>query len=170
MFARKPLGGWSCASCEKGLINLYGLMAEYYPWNRFPLRDPQDRIARVNNKLSYLSSNFRLAKGSQRCCQNSTRSIWTSNIRAHLEQCLQSFLNMEGVDNISIQSTTNQAWTEIWVRALHTCLICMELNQSLSTIPIWWGVRTQVLPETKACQRFLTYQNNDWQLFTFIKL
>ena len=47
MFARKPLGGWSCASCEKGLINLYGLMAEYYPWNRFPLRDPQDRIARV---------------------------------------------------------------------------------------------------------------------------
>lgn len=47
LFARKPLGGWSCASCEKGLINLYGLMAEYYPWNRFPLRDPQDRIARV---------------------------------------------------------------------------------------------------------------------------
>ena len=22
MFARKPLGGWSCASCEKGLTNL----------------------------------------------------------------------------------------------------------------------------------------------------
>jgi len=22
MFAKKPLGGWSCASCEKNLINL----------------------------------------------------------------------------------------------------------------------------------------------------
>ena len=22
MFARKPLGGWSCASCEKNLVNL----------------------------------------------------------------------------------------------------------------------------------------------------
>ena len=52
MFARKPLGGWSCASCEKGLINLYGLMAEYYPWSRFPLRDPQDRIARVSHYLN----------------------------------------------------------------------------------------------------------------------
>lgn len=52
MFAKKPLGGWSCASCEKGLINLYGLMAEYYPWSRFPLRDPQDRIARVGQGFS----------------------------------------------------------------------------------------------------------------------
>jgi len=25
MFARKPLGGWSCASCEKNLINLQGI-------------------------------------------------------------------------------------------------------------------------------------------------
>ena len=24
MFAKKPLGGWSCASCEKNLINLQG--------------------------------------------------------------------------------------------------------------------------------------------------
>jgi hypothetical protein len=22
MFAKKPLGGWSCASCEKNLVNL----------------------------------------------------------------------------------------------------------------------------------------------------
>ena len=24
MFAKKPLGGWSCASCEKNLTNLHG--------------------------------------------------------------------------------------------------------------------------------------------------
>ena len=32
MFARKPLGGWSCASCEKGLTNLHGMPADYQNW------------------------------------------------------------------------------------------------------------------------------------------
>lgn len=29
MLARKPLGGWSCASCDKGLVNLEGRIADY---------------------------------------------------------------------------------------------------------------------------------------------
>lgn len=40
MFSKKPLGGVSCASCEKDLINLYGKAADYYNWNRMPSRDP----------------------------------------------------------------------------------------------------------------------------------
>lgn len=32
MFTRKPLGGNSCASCEKNITNLQGKMAEYFPW------------------------------------------------------------------------------------------------------------------------------------------
>jgi hypothetical protein len=47
MFTKKPLGGMSCASCEKDIINLYGKKADYLPWNKFPLRDPSERIARV---------------------------------------------------------------------------------------------------------------------------
>lgn len=56
MFAKKPLGGWSCASCEKNLINLQGQTADYYPWNRFPVRDPQERIARVGQGFSRMLS------------------------------------------------------------------------------------------------------------------
>lgn len=47
MFTKKPLGGMSCASCEKDVVNLYGKKADYLPWGKFPFRDPSERIARV---------------------------------------------------------------------------------------------------------------------------
>lgn len=52
LLARKPLGGWSCASCEKGLEKLIGRVAPYTPWNKMPYRDPADRIARVGPGFS----------------------------------------------------------------------------------------------------------------------
>lgn len=47
MFTKKPLGGMSCASCEKDIINLQGKKVNYYPWSKLPQRDPSERIARV---------------------------------------------------------------------------------------------------------------------------
>jgi hypothetical protein len=47
MFTKKPLGGMSCASCEKDIINLQGKKADYLPWSKFPFRDPSERIAKV---------------------------------------------------------------------------------------------------------------------------
>jgi hypothetical protein len=67
MFTKKPLGGMSCASCEKDIINLYGKKADYLPWNKFPFRDPSERIARVS-QIRFVMY-FRLAKVSQRCYQ-----------------------------------------------------------------------------------------------------
>ena len=52
MLARKPLGGWSCASCQKDLEKLMGKKAPYYAWNKMPFRDPADRIARVGPGFS----------------------------------------------------------------------------------------------------------------------
>ena len=46
MLAKKPLGGWSCASCQKDLEKLMGKIAPYQAWNKMPYRDPADRIAR----------------------------------------------------------------------------------------------------------------------------
>lgn len=54
MFTKKPLGGMSCASCEKDVVNMYGKKAEYMPWGKFPFRDPSERIARVRLfKMTY---------------------------------------------------------------------------------------------------------------------
>lgn len=47
MFTKKPLGGMSCASCEKDIINLQGKKVDFLPWNKMPFRDPSERIARV---------------------------------------------------------------------------------------------------------------------------
>jgi len=47
MFSKKPLGGLSCASCEKDLVNMYGKRVEFMPWSKLPVRDPAERIARV---------------------------------------------------------------------------------------------------------------------------
>jgi chromosome segregation ATPase len=47
MFTKKPLGGTSCASCAKDVIDLYGKRVEYLPWGKLPYRDPSERIARV---------------------------------------------------------------------------------------------------------------------------
>ena len=47
MFTKKPLGGMSCASCEKDIINLQGRRVDFLPWNKLPFRDPSERIARV---------------------------------------------------------------------------------------------------------------------------
>lgn len=47
MFTKKPLGGTSCASCAKDVIDIYGKKVDYLPWGKLPFRDPSDRIARV---------------------------------------------------------------------------------------------------------------------------
>ena len=44
MFAKRPLVGWSCASCDKDILNLGGRSADYQPWKMMPMRDPTDRI------------------------------------------------------------------------------------------------------------------------------
>lgn len=56
MFSKKPLGGMSCASCEKGLIDMYGRKVEFMPWNKLPFRDPAERIARVGQGFSKMLS------------------------------------------------------------------------------------------------------------------
>ena len=48
MLTKKYVGPVNCASCEKGIINLQGMPAEYFAWKRLPFREPQERIARVS--------------------------------------------------------------------------------------------------------------------------
>jgi hypothetical protein len=56
MLAKKPLGGWSCASCDKNMDKLLGKIAAYNPWNKLPHRDPMDRIARAGPGFSRMLS------------------------------------------------------------------------------------------------------------------
>lgn len=73
MIARKPLGGWSCLSCEKQLEKLKGRMASYQPWNKMPRRDPADRIARVGPGFSKMLATFQPELLSSRSRQQGQR-------------------------------------------------------------------------------------------------
>ena len=46
MFTKKHLGPVSCASCEKDLVNLSGMPADFHNYKKLPFRDPTERIAR----------------------------------------------------------------------------------------------------------------------------
>lgn len=59
MFAKKPLGGWSCASCAKDLVNLQGMPADFVPWSRWPLRDPNERLAKSGQGFSRVLSKMK---------------------------------------------------------------------------------------------------------------
>ena len=48
MFLKKPLGGFSCASCEKNIKQVSNKAgSNYQHWKRMPVRDPMDRLPRA---------------------------------------------------------------------------------------------------------------------------
>lgn len=92
MLVRKPLHGWTCASCEKNIINLQGQIAAYNSWNKLPKRDPMDRIAKVGSGFSLMLTKLNPEKLSQ--FQNGF------NIRKKLRNINKS--SYENFDDINI--------------------------------------------------------------------
>ncbi len=51
LLAKKPLSGFSCASCEAYIGELHD-NTQYVPWNKYPLRDPNEKLYRIGNGFS----------------------------------------------------------------------------------------------------------------------
>jgi hypothetical protein len=51
LLAKKPLEGFTCASCEAYIGDLKE-NKEYIPWNKYPMRDPNDKLYRMGNGYS----------------------------------------------------------------------------------------------------------------------
>jgi hypothetical protein len=51
LLAKKPLEGFSCASCEAFIGDLKE-NNEYIPWNKYPMRDPSDKLYRMGSGFS----------------------------------------------------------------------------------------------------------------------
>ena len=60
MLVRKPLGGWSCASCEKNIDKLASKTSVYTTWNNLPMRDPKERIHKAGSAYSKMLCIFPL--------------------------------------------------------------------------------------------------------------
>lgn len=48
LLAKKPVNGYNCASCEAYIGDLHDKTNDYVPWNKYPIRDPNDKAYRVN--------------------------------------------------------------------------------------------------------------------------
>lgn len=46
LIAKKPVNGFACASCESYIGDLHD-NNQYVPWNKYPVRDPNDKAYRV---------------------------------------------------------------------------------------------------------------------------
>jgi len=51
LLAKKPVDGFSCASCEAYIGELHD-NNQYIPWNKYPMRDPNEKLYRVGNGFS----------------------------------------------------------------------------------------------------------------------
>lgn len=60
MIAKKPLGGWSCASCEKKLESLTGRLAGHSPWKKLPIRDTSERMLKAGLGFSKMLTSLQL--------------------------------------------------------------------------------------------------------------
>ena len=52
LLAKKPINGYSCASCESYLGDLSNDIKKYVPWNRMPLRESSDNLYRMGSGYS----------------------------------------------------------------------------------------------------------------------
>lgn len=56
MLTKRHIGPNACASCDKTLVNMQGLQAEYSPHKKMPYREHADRIARYGAGFSKMLS------------------------------------------------------------------------------------------------------------------
>jgi hypothetical protein len=61
MFTKKPLGGVSCASCEKNIVNLEGMQADFLSWRRLPFKENHERISKFGPGFSKILQSLRPA-------------------------------------------------------------------------------------------------------------
>ena len=47
MLMKKPINGFSCASCETKLQNVSQKAGNHTNWKKMPARDPMDRLPRA---------------------------------------------------------------------------------------------------------------------------
>ena len=79
MFSKKPYGPASCASCEKGLTNMYGHKVDHHSWNKLPFREPGEPIARYGKGFSRVLSQVTLDEAAFNSPSRSTKADFKGN-------------------------------------------------------------------------------------------
>ena len=65
LLAKKPLGGHLCASCEAYIGDLKE-STQYVPWNKYPSREPNDKLYRIGTGFSKMLQMVSIEGGGQK--------------------------------------------------------------------------------------------------------
>ena len=94
LLAKKPLKGFTCASCEAYIGELKD-NGQYIPWNRYPLREPNDKLYKIGNGFSKMlqmlnfdnmDPNMNLSQGND----NGNNFIHSHNINDNINKNLNN--------------------------------------------------------------------------------
>ena len=83
LLAKKPLNGFSCASCEAYLGELRD-NSQYVPWNKYPLRDPNEKLYRIGSGFSKMLQMLNIEGDQQN--NNSTEGSNVNNVTSGTAQ------------------------------------------------------------------------------------
>jgi len=65
MLVKKPLQGFSCASCETKLKNVSQKPGSFAQWKKMPARDPLDRLPRAGQGFSKILQSIKTPRDAQ---------------------------------------------------------------------------------------------------------
>ena len=91
LLSKKPFSGHLCASCESFIGELNpNVTAKYIPWNKYPQKDPPEKVFKIeggtskllnlfSTKINHLNSNYNKNNINFNSINNSTNIIKTNN-------------------------------------------------------------------------------------------
>lgn len=130
MLTKRHIGPNACASCDKTLVNMHGLQAEYSPHKKMPYREHADRIARYGAGFSKMLSTLQPSQSganinlsTQQSPQNMARDNSQSAANLHFQnrqspsnssnpQLLTVFQKQDGSNNATSMRHQFQIWEE----------------------------------------------------------
>ena len=104
LIAKKPIGNYTCASCENFIGDLQD-KNQFVPWNKVPQRDPSDRLYRIGNGFSRMLQLINLESNQNNSIEGDlTRDLTKLNIKSNR--------NTNGNDTVSVEINTENFKTD----------------------------------------------------------
>ena len=98
LLAKKPLGNL-CASCESYIGELKD-NSNYIPWNKYPMRDPNDKLYRMGNGYSKMLQMIQIDDNGKEIDNSFSRTVGNNNINGSVNNSsiLPKITNQSGMN------------------------------------------------------------------------
>eukprot|EP00347_Sterkiella_histriomuscorum_P011345 403372808 len=156
MLAKKPLGGWSCISCQKNIQNVSGNPGDYLVNNKMPQRDmPLDHSHKLPRGLSKLIQNYGINNPSGNKSQQVSTQIQINSNHTEAENLRYKPRQKGGAAaNLLLQSIGNSVSPDRSGNQQQQHPLTIPQPQTISEIASHRGSSTKYLIQPKMKSQF----------------